>query len=154
MNSPSFANNVAWGSDCRFACKARAVGRATTPRMIDEPDGGAVSEPITSWQPSTEIESDGVGDAVDVDPQSVAVMASTQIANEALRANARGATAIGTRIGAWVCRSAVWFTSGATKSLRRVSPPVSRVLFPASAGKAGASWGGSHPSRSPVARRL
>jgi hypothetical protein len=37
---------------------------------------------------------------------------------------------------------------------RRVSPPISRVLFPASAGRAGALWGGSHPSRSPVARRL
>src|SRR2546425_12045228 len=31
---------------------------------------------------------------------------------------------------------------------------VSRVLFPASAGLAGAPWGGSHPSRSPVTRRL
>ena len=31
---------------------------------------------------------------------------------------------------------------------------VSRVLFPASAGGAGTSWGGSHPSRSPVTRRL
>src|SRR2546425_8724196 len=31
---------------------------------------------------------------------------------------------------------------------------VSRVLFPASAGLAGAPWGGSHPSRSPVPRRL
>jgi len=37
---------------------------------------------------------------------------------------------------------------------RKVSPPVSRVLFPASAGEAGALWGGSHPSRSPVTRRL
>ena len=37
---------------------------------------------------------------------------------------------------------------------KRVSPPVSRVLFPASAGEAGAPWGGSHPSRSPVTRRL
>src|SRR5919204_2148111 len=31
---------------------------------------------------------------------------------------------------------------------------VSRVLFPPSAGLAGAPWGGSHPSRSPVTRRL
>src|SRR5207248_7592033 len=38
--------------------------------------------------------------------------------------------------------------------VEKVSPPVSRVLFPASSGLAGAPWGGSHPSRSPVTWRL
>src|SRR5206468_10452825 len=37
---------------------------------------------------------------------------------------------------------------------RKIESAVRRVLFPASAGEAGAPWGGSHPSRSPVTRRL
>ena len=98
MNSPSFANNVAGGSEYGLACRARPVGRATAVRMIDDSDGGDASDPITSWQPSTEIESDGVGDAVGVDPHPVAVIASTLITSEARRANAFGVTAIGTRI--------------------------------------------------------
>jgi hypothetical protein len=107
MNSPSLANSVAWGSEYGLACRARPVGRATAPRMIDDPDGGDASDPITSWHPSTEIESDGVGAAVGVDPHPVAVIASTLIASKARRANAFGATAIRTRIRAWVCLRAV-----------------------------------------------
>src|ERR1700694_1767807 len=98
MNSPSFANNLACGSAFGFACKARPVGSATPPRMIDDCDGGAASEPITSWQPSTEIESDGVGDTVDVETHAEDVSARTLIAIHAERANGRGTTAIGSRI--------------------------------------------------------
>ena len=98
MNSPSFANKLAWGSEFGLACRARPVGRATASRMIDDCDGGDASDPITSRQPSTEIESDGVGDAVGVDPHPVAVIASMLITSEARCANLFGATAIGTRI--------------------------------------------------------
>jgi hypothetical protein len=66
--------------------------------MIDDSDGGAASEPIPSWQPSTKIESDGEGDTVDVETHAVAVSTRLLIANHAWHANRRGTTAIDTRI--------------------------------------------------------
>jgi hypothetical protein len=55
--------------------------------MIVDCDGGAASEAITSWQPSTAIGSDGVGDAVEVERHAVAFTTRTLIANHARLAN-------------------------------------------------------------------
>lgn len=57
--------------------------------MTDDPDGGATSEAITSWQPSTATGSDGVAATVEVETHAVAVTTSTLIGNHAKPANDR-----------------------------------------------------------------
>lgn len=91
MNKPSFANSFSFGSEPldRFACSARPVGSATASRMMDDPDGGATSEAITSWQPSMATGSAGVGAAIEVETHAVAVTTSTLIGNQAKPMNGR-----------------------------------------------------------------
>jgi len=58
--------------------------------MMDDSDGGAAVDAITSWHGSTAISSEGVGETTDaLGLQALTVNAMAPISNHAWRANGR-----------------------------------------------------------------
>ena len=67
--------------------------------MMDDSDGGVAAEAITSWQGSTAVVSDGVGETVDVlGLHAVIVSTNAPMTNHPRRANRPEKPAISSRI--------------------------------------------------------